>query len=335
MKKTFQSTLEQLNLGPYLFHIQEDFEFNGNLKYIEYFVQQLHINNCKAFIIPYIHPDLPSPSSTLNSNAKSTIENNFIRNNLFLNSNLYPLSLGQISHPFKIHIKDQLNGSEIKNQENIFIKALGSFIFHPDFLLQDPLLFLGVPIANNQSQSESKPCLFLDRDGIIIDDVHYLKSVDQIILKKEIIDIIKWAKDHDHYVICLTNQSGISRGYFSKDDYLKVTAHLDSLLKSLNAPVDAWYYSPHQNDHIDRKPNPGLLMRALNDFPIDIFQSMMVGDKESDVLKVPGLTHYLIQGSYHIKNNYKQIWPGEKPTLIFSHHQDLLEFLKNKKVKPL
>ena len=156
------------------------------------------------------------------------------------------------------------------------------------------------------SNKNLKPCLFLDRDGVIIEDVGYLSDPQKVKLIAGISDLIKWFKEQNGLIIVLTNQSGISRGYFKEAAVLDVHAKIDSLLKAENAMIDGWYYCPYHPDgdakyeHLknDRKPNPGMVLKALENFPIDRKHCYMIGDKVSDNLEFRDLKVYLLQGDY-------------------------------------
>lgn len=176
-------------------------------------------------------------------------------------------------------------------------------------------------------KQELRPCLFLDRDGVINVDKGYLYRPEEIELMPGIIDLIQWAKNKQFLVIVLTNQSGIARGLYTEEDYQKFTVVLSNILKSHKAPVDAWYHCPyHPQGTLEgygqlselRKPRPGLYYQALKEWPIDKEKSFMVGDKESDVLEEINLKTYLIRGQYEIK----------KHSLVFNDLHELLDYLK-------
>jgi D-glycero-D-manno-heptose 1,7-bisphosphate phosphatase len=94
-------------------------------------------------------------------------------------------------------------------------------------------------------------------------------------------------------VIVVTNQSGVGRGYYSEADMHALHARMSAELAEAGARIDAFYFAPHHPqapvsayrhpDPPDRKPNPGMILRALKDFPIDRARSVLVGDKPSDM----------------------------------------------------
>lgn len=183
--------------------------------------------------------------------------------------------------------------------------------------------------AFSQEVNARRPCLFLDRDGIIIKDQKYLKEVKDIELIEEIVPIMEWARNRNFYIIALTNQSGIGRGLFTEEDYENITKSINQILKNRGIQIDRWYHSPyhptevkksHCQEILCRKPDPGMALKAMEEFPIDIENSLMIGDKVSDILKLPGLKTYLIQGDYPLNN-------VQDASIIFSDHQELLKHL--------
>ena len=91
----------------------------------------------------------------------------------------------------------------------------------------------------------------------------------------------------------VTNQSGVGRGYYSEADVQALHAQMSADLAKIAARVDAFYYCPQHPDAVDdryrhpdppnRKPNPGMLLEAIAQWPIDLSRSIMVGDKDGDV----------------------------------------------------
>ena len=174
------------------------------------------------------------------------------------------------------------------------------------------------------------PCLFLDRDGVIIKDKKYLSKPEEIEFVDGIFDLVRWAKEQKWYVIVVTNQSGIGRSLYSEEDYQKCQNFIDEKFKEKNLSLTTSYFSPYHEDSKDekilsemftRKPFPGMLLKAAKDFPIDFEQSIMVGDKKSDEFIETPLTTYFLQGDY----------PLEKGERVFRTLGDLLNHLKNSK----
>jgi D-glycero-D-manno-heptose 1,7-bisphosphate phosphatase len=138
------------------------------------------------------------------------------------------------------------------------------------------------------------PTLFLDRDGVIVEEVHYLSKVEDVALIDGAASVIKKANDLDIPVVIVTNQAGIARGMFDWAAFDAVQNQMFELLDQENgAFVDAVYACPFHkvgqppygvDNHEARKPNPGMLLRAMKDIKIDAEQSVIIGDKAGDLL---------------------------------------------------
>ena len=133
--------------------------------------------------------------------------------------------------------------------------------------------------------------VFLDRDGTIIEDAHYLSKPEQVKLIDGAADAIARINAVLVPVIVVTNQSGIARGILTAEDHERVTAHLNDMLEQRGAHIDASYYCPHApEDGCDcRKPGTLLFRNAQKDNPsIDLSRALYIGDRFRDV--EPALT---------------------------------------------
>jgi len=134
--------------------------------------------------------------------------------------------------------------------------------------------------------------LFLDRDGVINEDYGYVYQINKFHLIDNIQTLIKQAKVSSYKIIIVTNQSGIGRKFFSNEDFLKITQYMKDLFLKDNCHIDAVYHCPYHpsegvgeylKDSYDRKPNPGMLLKAQKDFNLDMNKSILIGDKMSDI----------------------------------------------------
>ena len=133
--------------------------------------------------------------------------------------------------------------------------------------------------------------VFLDRDGTIIHDAHYLSRPDQVRLIDGAAEAIARINSAMIPVIVVTNQSGIGRGYFTLDEYAAVASRLDSLLTPFGAHIDATYFCPHApDDECEcRKPGDLLFRRAQAEIPsVDLTHALYIGDRMRDLQ--PGLS---------------------------------------------
>lgn len=137
-----------------------------------------------------------------------------------------------------------------------------------------------------------KRALFLDRDGVINHDSGYTSSTDNFKFIDGIFDLCQAARQLGYLLIVVTNQAGIGRGYYSEQDFLTLTKWMCRRFEAEGVPLTEVFYCPdhpeygigdYKKDSFDRKPNPGMLLRAKEKYGIDLFNSIMVGDKVSDM----------------------------------------------------
>jgi histidinol-phosphate phosphatase family protein len=128
---------------------------------------------------------------------------------------------------------------------------------------------------------------FLDRDGTIIDDIHYIADPALVRLRPGAAAAIAALNDARVPVIVVTNQSGIARGLISDSDYERVRARLDELLGESGARIDATYVCPHHPDFGGacecRKPGTLLFRRAADEHGLTLSASVFIGDRWRDV----------------------------------------------------
>ena len=148
-------------------------------------------------------------------------------------------------------------------------------------------------VVRHESGPSLRPALFLDRDGVLNVDhgyVHRWEDFDWIAGARE---AVRRFNEAGWLVIVITNQSGIGRGYYTEDEMHALHRHMQAALADRGAHIDAFYYCPQHPDAAnaayrhpdppDRKPNPGMLLRALAEWPVDRDRSIMVGDKPADL----------------------------------------------------
>ena len=128
--------------------------------------------------------------------------------------------------------------------------------------------------------------IFLDRDGVINQErKDYVKKLDEFRILDKTSDAINIIKNRGFLVIIITNQSAISRKLLSVETLNKIHEKLQSYLEKYGTSFDGVYFCPHMpSENCEcRKPKPGLIVQAVTDFQIDLSQSYMIGNSETDV----------------------------------------------------
>lgn len=130
-----------------------------------------------------------------------------------------------------------------------------------------------------------RAAVFLDRDGTLIEDVHYISRADDVRLLAGVAAAVRRLNEAGVPVIVVTNQSGIGRGIVSEADYEAVRQRLESLLAAEGAHVDATYHCPHApgTDCDCRKPATALYAKAIAEHGLDGARSYFIGDRLRDV----------------------------------------------------
>ncbi len=165
------------------------------------------------------------------------------------------------------------------------------------------------------------PALFLDRDGVIVVEANYLHEPDKAELIPGAAQAIVQANSLGVPVVIVTNQAGIARGYYGWPAFAKTQEKILADLQSLGAKVDGVYACPHHAQgqdryrhpsHPDRKPNPGMLLRAAKALNLDLGRSWIIGDRASDL--EAGLNAELA-GGLHVLTGYGSR-KGERKTAL-------------------
>ena len=135
-----------------------------------------------------------------------------------------------------------------------------------------------------------KRALFLDRDGVINQDLGYVYKPEDCHFMDGVDPLLQAAKAKDYLIIIITNQAGIGRGYYTEEGFHQFMGWMN---EQLHHQIDAVYFCPFHAEHgigkykqhsLDRKPEPGMLLKAFEDHGIDPGQSLMIGDREKDMM---------------------------------------------------
>ncbi len=141
--------------------------------------------------------------------------------------------------------------------------------------------------------SELRPILFLDRDGVLVDEVEYLHRIEDVHFIEGVEATVRAAREQGWRVAVVTNQAGIGRNYFSWKDFAAVNEYMLNWLDERGAVVDAVVATPHHSDglgkyrhpdHPMRKPNPGMFQMVAEMLKGDLQSSLIVGDNVADLL---------------------------------------------------
>ncbi|MFN6980799.1 MAG: D-glycero-alpha-D-manno-heptose-1,7-bisphosphate 7-phosphatase [Brevundimonas sp.] len=152
------------------------------------------------------------------------------------------------------------------------------------------------------------PAVFLDRDGVLIEDSGYPHLPEHLKLVPGATTAVRRLNRLGYLAVIVTNQSGVARGMFDEDQMNGFNALLVKRLAQDGAVIGAVYACPfhpearderyRHPDHPDRKPNPGMLLRAIADHDIDPAKSFMIGDQPRDIeaAQRAGVSGFLFQG---------------------------------------
>ena len=135
--------------------------------------------------------------------------------------------------------------------------------------------------------------LFLDRDGVINLDYDHVFKKEDIKFLKGIFDLVREAKKKGYIVIIVTNQAGIAKKIFSEEEFINLMNWMVEQFQKRNAIIDDYFYCPYhpefqeikyKNYKYDRKPYPGMLLKAKYKYNIDMKKSIFIGDKLTDMI---------------------------------------------------
>ncbi len=163
--------------------------------------------------------------------------------------------------------------------------------------------------------------LFLDRDGVINQEVGYLHAVEGVRWVEGIFDLCRGAAELGYKVVVVTNQSGIARGFYTEAQFETLMAWMRAEFVKQGAALDAVYFCPfhpehgvgeYKREHVDRKPGTGMLRRAAKELRLELGASVMVGDRCSDIAaaNAAGLREaFLLMGTETVqcKGEYKAV----------------------------
>jgi len=164
--------------------------------------------------------------------------------------------------------------------------------------------------------------LFLDRDGVINKDYGYVFQKEKFDFIDGIFDFIKEFQKRGFLIFVITNQSGIARGYYSEQDFRIISDFMKDEFLKKDIKIDKVYHCPCHEKYPNlsskadevckcRKPNPYMLFKAQDEFDISLRESILIGDKKSDIEagEKAGLKlNYLFLENEEKSLNFDKIW---------------------------
>lgn len=169
--------------------------------------------------------------------------------------------------------------------------------------------------------------IFLDRDGTINVEVDYLHEKEKLRFIAGVPEALARLKKMGYKLVVISNQSGIGRGYYCKEEVDILHKYMNTLLIRQEAEIDAFYYCPHvEGDNCNcRKPKTGMLEHAAKDLNIALEQSYMVGDKETDVLTgiKAGCKYGLVLSGHTISEEIQKKYKGH----IYKDLRDFVHYM--------
>ena len=137
-----------------------------------------------------------------------------------------------------------------------------------------------------------KKALFLDRDGVINVEKNYVHRIEDFEFVPGIFDLCARACELDFLMVVVTNQAGIGRGHYTEADFQRLTEWMVAVFRARGILVSRVYHCPYhpsagigtyRRESFDRKPSPGMLLKARDELNLDLARSVLIGDKDSDM----------------------------------------------------
>jgi D-glycero-D-manno-heptose 1,7-bisphosphate phosphatase len=170
--------------------------------------------------------------------------------------------------------------------------------------------------------------IFLDRDGVVNKEVNYLYKIEDFVFIDGIFEACLYFQKLDYKIIIVTNQSGISRGYYNESDYIKLTKWLIAQFNNKKINILDIFHCPHgpESSCNCRKPKPGMLVDAQIKHNIDMSNSWMIGDKEADI---EAATLAKIKNTILVRSGHTISRNNSKAKYTFDSIKDTIDVITN------
>jgi len=152
--------------------------------------------------------------------------------------------------------------------------------------------------------------LFLDRDGVINYETNFVHKISDFKFIDGVFETCSYFQNNGFMIFVITNQSGISRGYYSENEFQILTNWMIKEFKKNNITINKVYFCPHypqkDGECLCRKPNPNMILNAKTEFNIDLSESILVGDRNSDIeagISAGIKSNFLINTGHKINEN--------------------------------
>lgn len=171
--------------------------------------------------------------------------------------------------------------------------------------------------------SNPRPAIFLDRDGVLVEETGYLHEVNKTILLPDAIESTRELNERQIPVIVVTNQAGIGRGYYDWPEFEAVQNYIESEMHRGGAHFDGvWACGEVDDLHPMRKPNPGMLLDAAEALNLDLSRSWMIGDKTIDIQTA---IRAALAGAVLVRTGYGRLMEDEVRGLCSERTRILIE----------
>lgn len=169
----------------------------------------------------------------------------------------------------------------------------------------------GVSSVGVRTFADKAPALFMDRDGILVEDSGYIRDPDTLVFKERFFELSRLAQDKGFLIVVLSNQAGVAKGVMKVGDVERVNERIREEFLRYGVKPAGIYWCPYHEEGVIpewtrssllRKPEPAMALRAMEAHPIDPLKSIMIGDKNTDRIRLPYLRTFLVPQRYSVED---------------------------------